>query len=57
MERSAKADGVHLRDQSFEQLDDRWNAAKRECEDTKDTKGTKVGTKGSDRLEDDSFQG
>lgn len=42
MERTAKTDGVQLREQSFEQLDDRWNAAKREYADTKgSTKSTK----------------
>ena len=43
MERQAKTDGVRLEDQSFEQLDERWNAAKGNHQATKDTKvGTKV---------------
>jgi MazG family protein len=38
MERQATTDGVRLEDQSFEQLDERWNAAKGNHEVTKDTK-------------------
>jgi MazG family protein len=42
MERTARADAVRLQDQSFEELDARWNAAKRRHEGTK---GSKDGTK------------
>jgi MazG family protein len=42
MERTAKADGVRLQDQSFDELDARWSAAK---ETTKSRRGTKDGTK------------
>ena len=45
MERTAKAEGVRLQDQTFEQLDDRWNAAKRGYENTKGTKGSTKDTK------------
>jgi len=42
MERAVKADGQTLAQLSFDDLDARWNAAKRDHEGTK---GTKVGTK------------
>jgi ATP diphosphatase len=38
MERAARADAVRLQDQSFEELDARWNAAKANTKDTKSTK-------------------
>lgn len=42
MERTARTAAVRLQDQSFEQLDARWNAAK---ETTKARRNTKDGTK------------
>jgi MazG family protein len=51
MERTARAEGHLLKQLSFEDLDARWNAAKRHHEGTKvtkdGTKGTKNGTKGT----------
>jgi MazG family protein len=35
MERTARVDGVRLRDQGFDELDARWNAAKANTKDTK----------------------
>lgn len=43
MERAAETDGVRLQDQSFDELNARWHAAKRNHEDAKATKdGTKA---------------